>query len=309
MNQFLLAAVVFSSVMMFTLGLRERKKQRSGWQRRVDPARFALEEGEMLSRRSDDEFAPKHRGWLGALEAEARRAGMNVTLSQLLAVALGAGAIMGGLMYTLVPIPSIAIATSFLGLLAPRLWIARRRAKRAEQFSRALEGALNIMAQSLRAGSSLAQAVIRAADQSDEPVRSELMRAANVIKMGTPVEALSIVSKRVDSPDWELVVVAVEVLEQTGGDLAEVFDQIRDTIRQRRLAREAIRTQTTNNRMTGMLLSILPILVVFMVRIISPDYFAPMLSSPVGVMVFVGCFFLIGLGFLWVRNLTNVPVD
>jgi len=305
MNTTLLAATVFVAVLFTFLGLRYMKLRDQSWRARVDPIRFGAVN--LPNRPAEHEEEPERGGPLGRLEAEARRAGLQVTGPQLLGVILLAGVVAAGVAYTLVPRPGVAAVATLAGLMAPRIWIARARQRRAEAFAQALDGALGIMSSSLRAGVSLAQAIARAAEQAEEPVRTELQRAARAISLGaTAAEALASVSKRVASPDWELVVVATNILTRTGGNLAEVFDQIAATIRARRLARKAIQAQTAQIRLTATLVAVIPAFVTLAIRLLNPGYFTPMLSSPAGVVVFAGAFGVIFLGWLWIRNMANV---
>lgn len=308
----LLAAAVFTAALLLFLGVQPLLVRDAAWRARVDPGRYGAADLAAAPRQPADQDgdAPVRGGFLGRLEMEARRAGLQVTGPQLLAAALLAGAMGAGLAYTLVPRWHVALLASLVGTLVPRLWIARARRQRADAFSQALDGALGVLSSALRAGSSLAQAIGRAAEQADEPVRSELLRAARAIALGaTAAEALASVSNRVESREWELVAVATTILTRTGGNLAEVYSQIAGTIRARRAARKAVLAQTAQIRMTAGMVGIMPVGVTLVIRAMNPGYFDPMLSSPLGLAVFAAAFALIAVGWMWIRSMANMAPD
>lgn len=247
---------------------------------------------------------------LAGLEAEARRAGLPVSAVQFLGLSVIVALLGAGLAYTLLPRWYALLLGAAAGLFGPPWWVRRARRARAEAFSRALDGALGKVASYLRAGCSLEQAVQMAAGEVEEPVQSELQRAGRAISLGaTAAEALAAVARRVESRDFELVVVSVGILTRTGGNLAEVLQKIAQQVQERRLTRQAVLAATTQVRMTAYVITAMPFAMTLLLRLLNPQYFAPMLESTAGQVVLIACYGAVVLAWAWIRRMLQVAAD
>lgn len=196
-----------------------------------------------------------------------------------------------------------------LGLFLPRLLKSLAESRRSRAFSEGVPVALAVMSASLRAGASLSQAIERAAADSPEPVKSELDRAARAIKLGaTPEEALEAVSRRVKSSDFDLAATATAILSRTGGNLAEMYDRVSETVRERQAFRKAVMAHTAQARLSGVVVSVMPFLVTGLLYLMNPRYYDPLLESPVGRLAFYASFAMIGVGWFVVRSMLSVDI-
>ena len=157
------------------------------------------------------------------------------TLPALVALTLGLGAI------SLVLLP--------LGAVGFPIYLKVRRDSGMKKFEEQLGQAMPLIASNLRAGSSVAQAIGPVAENMSDPIRSEFRRLTSDIRAGTPVpEALDKVADRTGSRDLRLFSTAVDISQQTGGSLADITENVGQTVRARVEARKTIRSKTSLNR-------------------------------------------------------------
>ena len=113
---------------------------------------------------------------------------------------------------------------------------------------------------------------------------------------------------RVGSDDLELMVTAVLIQRQIGGNLAEVLDNISETIRQRIKAKGEIRTLTAQGRMSGWIISLLPFFLAMAVFTINPEHMSALVSNPIGIFMIVLALIMEGMGIMFVRKIINIEV-
>lgn len=307
----LLPVCVFGAVLSLAFWLRRRGGGISNDSLRRAIAPDDAEIRAMLDRARDEEEAPKRSlPFVSRLEAEARKAGVSIAGRSLLFIALITGAAAFTLAYALVGSLALSLAASALGLFAPRAWLSFQKKKRSAAISAQMEGALALMASALRGGSSLAQAIEQAAQSVPDPLGLEFRRADRAIQIGlSPADALTVIREHAESPDVDLMVTATQILSKTGGNLAEIYDKLAETVRERKAFRQGVKAATAQARMSGMMVSLMPVGLTLLVRVINPHYFDPMLSTTGGKLVFLGAFGLIGLGWLVVQRMFDVATD
>ncbi len=306
----LIGAVSFGFCLSALLALQRFLRPRN------DPAEFLglkseeTEEAPVFVGRRQEQEKASAVPFLSRLEMEARQAGLNIPGRNFLIVAiLGAGAAFTAAL-ALTNSVHVAGVASLGGLIAPRLWLASEKRKRTEAFARQLDGGLFIAASAIRAGASLAQAIEQVSRDGAEPLASEFAQADRAIKLGAdPSAALAAMKDRVLCPDMDLAIVATQILTRTGGNLAECYERIAEAVRARRAFRQAVRAYTTVARMSGGVVSLVPVGVTLLVRTINPNYFDPMLRSPIGRFVFAGSFGLIVLGWFVTRRMLDVDLE
>ncbi len=216
----------------------------------------------------------------------------------------------GGLFFTLIsgnPVIGL-IALVFCGYL-PYFGLRMAKAKRLSRFNDQIGDALVIMANSLRSGFSFLQAMDMVRKEIPDPIAKEFGVALQEMNWGTPTEdALYNMSSRVDSEDLDLVVTAVLIQRQVGGNLAEVLDNIANTIRERVRIKGEIKTLTAQGRMSGLIIGLLPIFLTAMIYMLSPEYIGVLFSSKTGLMMlFFAVLFQI-LGMAIIRKIIQIPV-
>jgi tight adherence protein B len=190
-------------------------------------------------------------------------------------------------------------------LVAARVLAGRRRRAFEEQ----LADNLQVVASAMRAGQSFAGALAVAVQDADEPARSELQRIVTDERLGVPLDdAIERVARRMQSRELEYVGLVAAVQRDTGGNTAEVVDQVTETIRERADLNREVRSLTAQGRLGGYIVSVLPLVVVLLMGASQPGYFDPMVHTTTGVMALaVGAVLLLG-GWLAIRKIVNIKV-
>jgi tight adherence protein B len=221
-----------------------------------------------------------------------------------IAVALATGALLlsgGNLIYML--------AGLFLGALGPWLYLSTAKSRRVKRFKRQLADTLQLMSGALSAGLSLAQAADTVVREGADPMAGEFRRALVETRLGVEIEdALSGVAERMQSVDFEWVVMAIRIQREVGGNLAEVLNKVAETIREREYLERQVLTLSAEGRLSVWILGGLPPAFLAYLSVSNPGYLAPMFSEPLGwVMLTVMTVLLIG-GIFWMKKLVKVDV-
>jgi tight adherence protein B len=199
-----------------------------------------------------------------------------------------------------------AIALVIL-LPLPYLFIMQARHKRLAQLNSQIGDALLIIANALRSGFSFMQAMSLVRKEMPDPIAREFGRAFQEISLGTPTDqALLNMAERVGSDDLDMVVTAVLIQRQVGGNLAEVLDKIAHTIRERIRIKGEIKTLTAQGRVSGLIVGLLPTALALVMYLMSPEYISLLFTTRVG-LVMVGIAFLMQTtGFLIIRRMVDI---
>jgi tight adherence protein B len=211
----------------------------------------------------------------------------------------------------------IALLVFFvLGAFAPRWYLKRRQAKRLDNFNKQLPDTITLLANSLRAGSSFLQGMELVTRESGPPLATEFDRVIREMSLGMSLTgALNNLVRRVASEDLELMVTAIVIQTQVGGNLATVLDAIAFTIRERVRITGEIQTLTAMQRYSGYVLMLLPVALGGILFLISPTYMGKMLDKPPEMLGLpLGAFFFAvgGLsmfgGYLLIRRIIDIKV-
>lgn len=211
----------------------------------------------------------------------------------------------------------VALAVIFLlGLWAPRFYLKYRQRKRLKQFGEQLPDTITLLANSLRAGSSFLQGIELVTREARPPIRDEFERVVRDMQLGLSLmPALNNLVRRVASEDLELMVTAIQIQSQVGGNLATVLDSIAFTIRERVRIHGEIQTLTAMQRYSGYVITLLPVGLAGILFLISPSYISAMLDKPpeafglpLGVVFFAVGLLSMGIGYLLIRRIVNIKV-
>jgi len=188
----------------------------------------------------------------------------------------------------------------------PSLRVAWRRSRRIAGFAAALPEAIDMMARSLRAGHSMAAAIEIVALNSIEPAASEFGEVFQQQNFGLPLrEALTQLLDRVPSQDLRILVTAILVQRETGGNLVELLDRTAFILRDRLRIRGEIRIHTAQGRMTGWVLSLLPVVMLILINLLNPGYSRILFVDPLGrKLIYIGAA-LIVVGSLIINRIIN----
>ncbi|MDI6812986.1 MAG: type II secretion system F family protein [Desulfitobacteriaceae bacterium] len=194
-----------------------------------------------------------------------------------------------------------------IGAFLPRFYLQRAQKRKYRQFNNQLADALLIMANSLRAGFSLLQAMDMVSQEMPEPIASEFRLALREMTYGTATEmALQHLSERVGSADLDLLVTAILIQRQVGGNLSEVLQNIHETIQDRLRIQREIRTLTAQGRTSGYLIAMLPFGIAVLLLFINPAYLGVFVTRPIGWALIAGGLFSQLIGFLLIRRIVAI---
>lgn len=217
--------------------------------------------------------------------------------------------IVGILIYMLTLSYQISAAVALLVPLG--IWIAVLMIiqSRKNSFTEQLGDCLVTLANALRAGYSFQQAMELIAKEMQTPISKEFVRASTDIKMGVPIEdALEQMDKRVDNADFTLVVTAVLVQREVGGNLAQILDTISDTIMERIRMKREINALTAQGRLSAIILLLLPFVVGIFMYSVNPDRMSLLFEETSGQIALGVSIVMDIIGFIIIRRIVNIEV-
>lgn len=211
--------------------------------------------------------------------------------------------------YYELPNPWVALLPAAALGAAPLLVLRAKRQHRLRQFNKYLPEAIDLMGRALRAGHSLTAAIEIVAEECAEPVRSEFREVYRQQNFGLPVrDALLQLANRLPLPEVSFVVTAMLLQRETGGNLVEVLERTTATIRERLRIQGEIRIYTAQGRLTGWILSALPIAMFFLLSVANHGYTRILIEDPTGRKLVYAGISLMVIGGLAIRRIVDVKV-
>jgi tight adherence protein B len=232
---------------------------------------------ERLSDVADKQLAKsgKDRG----LNAKLEQAALNLRSGEFLVLAACVGLAVAAVANLLIGRIGAVIGV-ILGAVGALQWVSFRAKKRSKRFGEQLPDTLQLLASSLRAGQGLVQAVDSVAREAEAPTKEEFHRIVVETRLGRDlVEAMRATAVRIKSEDMEWVVPAVEINREVGGDLAEVLDQVGQTIRDRSDLRRQVKTLSAEGRLSAIILLALPFTLAGFIKMANPEYMDPLFKG------------------------------
>ncbi|NMB26390.1 MAG: secretion system protein [Firmicutes bacterium] len=246
----------------------------------------------------------------GSLAIRLHRAGIPLKEGEFLAFNAFVG-IVGGLLGVIIGGGQLSSTIMFflMGLMLPQLYIMRQARRSMAALSGQIADSLVLMANSLRAGHSFMQSMEMVAREMSPPISREFRRALQEMNLGIPVEtALVSMGERAGNDDLELLITAVLIQRQVGGNLAEILDTIAETVRERVRIHGEIKTLTAQGRISGIIISLLPLAIGGFIGVVNPTYITMLFEHPLGkVMVGIGISGQL-LGVLAIRKIIRIDV-
>jgi len=205
--------------------------------------------------------------------------------------------------------PIVTVMFGIGGFFLPMALIKYYRKRRIKKFNVQLVDALQGMANAFKAGLTFPQAIEHIAREAPAPLSQEFSLFVKEIKLGVPLEeALVNMAKRVGSDDLDLVVVSTNISRQLGGNMAEMFETISGTIRERFRLEGKIDALTSQGRMQGWIVAALPLLLGVVLNYMRPDLMEPMMDHIFGY-ILVGLILIMeAMGILIIRKIVNIDV-
>jgi tight adherence protein B len=204
----------------------------------------------------------------------------------------------------------MSIVAAFIGYFAPRIYVSRTISKRLIGFETQLPDTLGLWVNALRSGYSVLQAMEAISRDAPEPTATEFSRVVREVQLGIDVpDALEHLLERVESDDLDLVVTAVNIQREVGGNLAEILDVISGTIRERIKLKGEIRVLTSQGRITGYLISFLPIGLALFLNAANPGYMGQMFANRLCGWPMIGAgLALIGIGTAVIQKIVDIEI-
>lgn len=237
------------------------------------------------------------------------RAGLPLLGSEFLAISAGLSLFVFIIFALATFNPVTGLLAAFLFLAADFVFVQRRVSRRLNSFQRQLADCLSLVANSLRAGFSFLQTMEIISREMEPPMSTEFERVMRDTSLGKSLdEALHDMDERVGSADFSLVVTAVLIQQQVGGNLATILDTIRSTITERIRIRREVNTLTAQGKMSGIVLACIPVALALFFYISSPEYLTPLLTTDIGKIAIIGTVFLVIVGFIIIRKIVDIKV-
>jgi len=215
--------------------------------------------------------------------------------------------------------PVLTFIGAIVGLQVPRIYLSSAASRRMNAFDGQLSDTLNLWVNALRSGYSVLQGMEAIATELPPPVSREFERVVQEVRLGLGLEeALNNMYRRVPSEDLDLIITAVNIQREVGGNLAEILDTISYTIRERVRIKGEIRTLTAQGRISGWVVGLLPLALTGLLYMINPEYISQLWDKdkpwvlepflPCGWLIIgIGGFMML-LGMLAIRKIVNIEV-
>jgi tight adherence protein B len=242
----------------------------------------------------------------GSLDAKLEKAGIEMRPGEYIVASLGGALGLAALGFAMIG-PIQGLIAFVLGLFVSRMVLNRKLSKRQKKFAEQLGDTLMMIAGSLRAGHSISEALDTVASQSASPTAEEFGRVVSESRIGRDmVDSLYDVADRTGSEDFVWVVRAISINRELGGDLAEILDNVGETIRDRNRLRDQVRALSAEGKVSALILFAMPVLVAIWVQISNPEYMASMTDETAGKFVVGFAVMLLLVGGAWLKKLVNV---
>jgi tight adherence protein B len=252
----------------------------------------------------------KNRPHFKSLHSEIQGSGMSITASELVALQLGLGIVLSVAVCLLISFGLLLVPLSmWIGAFLVRWYVRFKAKRRVARFEDQLPNCLAILAGSVRGGFSLFQALQMISRESEEPSKTEFTRVIQEISLGNPMaKALEGLSQRMPTEDVDILVTAIAMQQQTGGNLTHVLDVVAATVRERQRVKREIKSLTAQQRFSAILLGALPFLLALALYIINPKYMGRLFEPGWVLCMPIGAFILTVIGLITMRKMADIDV-
>ena len=237
------------------------------------------------------------------------QSGVQITPSGLILVTLISAAVVGFVTAVFVTRPYAAPLAACIGALLPIGFIMNRRTRRLNRFEEQFPEALDLLSRAVRAGHAFQTAMGMVADDLSEPVGPEFKKAFDRQNFGLPLrDALNEMAERIGNLDVRFFVTAVLIQRETGGNLAEILDNLAYVVRERFKIRRQVRVHTAHGRFTAWVLLSLPAALAVALTVINPDHMGLLFHEHMGQMMILGAIVMQTIGYFWIRKVIKIEV-
>ncbi|HUP90332.1 MAG TPA: type II secretion system F family protein [Longimicrobiales bacterium] len=196
-----------------------------------------------------------------------------------------------------------------VGGFIPAMYVRRKKTKRLQAFESQLPDAVDLISRSLRAGHPLVHGLKMAGDDTPLPLAAEFRIAHEEHRFGMPLdEALVRLGERLELSDARILVTAILVQRDAGGNIAEVFERLANVMRERVQIKRQVQVQTAQGRMSGYVLSSLPAAIGILLMLVNPGYMQPLFDEPIGRAMLAGAVVMQIIGHIWIQKIVKIDV-
>ncbi|HKP48869.1 MAG TPA: type II secretion system F family protein [Gemmatimonadales bacterium] len=238
-----------------------------------------------------------------------RQADISWSLQTLCILSLGMAVGIGSMMLIATGSLLAGFFATVVGAMLPSMYVRRRRTKRLNAFEEFLPESIDLVGRALRAGHPLSAGFKMAADDGPEPVAGEFRRIFEEQRFGLPLQdSLLGMADRINLVDVRILVTAILIQREVGGNLAEILDNLSAVVRARFTIRRQVRVYTAQGRMTGYLLSALPLIIFAILYALNGKYMSILFTDPVGKILVGVALSMQLIGFLWIRKIIKIEI-
>lgn len=283
----------------------------------IDPEQYDVPRPDMADR-LDERLSS--RGFFEPIRKRIAMADVKLRVSEYIMLQVIAAFVLAGVARFIFNLNIVLVIVIFIiGLRLPRMYIGFAANRRLNAFEGQLSDTLNLWVNALRSGYSVLQGMEAIATELPPPISREFERVVQEVRLGLSLDqGLSNMLRRMPSDDLDLIITAVNIQREVGGNLAEILDIISYTIRERVRIKGEIRTLTAQGRLTGWIISLLPVGLALVLYSINPEYGGQMIVReapfiipgvlPCGWLVLGAGGFMIFLGIMAVRKIVDIEV-
>ncbi len=289
--------------------LRDRLSTVQKTPEREPSENLALLRDEMLSKIPALDNLLRRSARISNLQTLLEQADVKSRAGNVLLLCVVSGAGLGLLVLLFSGFPQIAWLAALMGMFLPYAYANYKRNKRFQKFEELFPEAIDTLARAVRAGHAFTTALELIANEIADPVASEFRKLFEEQKFGLPVrDALVNLTERVPLVDVKFFVTAVMLQRETGGNLAEILDNLSYVIRERFKIMRQVRVHTASGRMTMMLLMGLPPIIIITMQLMNPSFIRPLFDDPIGHILLVVGITLQTVGYFVIRKVIQIQV-
>lgn len=310
------SAMAMIAVMLFFIGLGRLIEPQESVSGRIDAlapmstpagAEAGQSSGPLQALLGTLNRALSQRAFSASIATELARANLPLTVTEYLLITLGSGLAVFALTFTLSRQMLFALPVGLLGLFLPRAYVRRLQAKRLVAFQEQLPDILTMLVGSLRSGYGITVAMDMVAKQMPPPASDEFARVVREVALGaSSTQAMANLVRRVRSDDLELVVTAIGIQYDVGGNLATILDTISGTIRERVRLKGQLRVLTSQAFLQRTILTLLPVVLAVILFLIAPEYITNLFTPGPWIIIPIAAAILVVLGYLVMGKLSQV---
>lgn len=300
----LMMAAVFFLVLLLLYGLTaEQRQMKKRFDTMTSLGNFDLASITKVKRnrnKSDHQVLKK-------LENDLAMSGILIRPSEFLIFWIALAIIPSSLLFMLGSNIIFVIMVLLFGLLTPPMYVNKKRAKRVELFEQQLIDAISIMSSCLKAGLTFQQALVSISTEMPDPISEEFGRVVKELKLGSSIETtLTRLSDKIGSQNFMMIVSAILIQRQTGGNLSEILTSISGTIKERFKIKNEIKVLTATARTSGLVVGLMPVAIIVVFMLFNPDYVTIFFESNLGIAMIVIAMIMEIIGYLLIRKIVNI---